>query len=505
MSKDLNDRAIEGTLTEALEGELVPMGALKQAKLRLVGGDANRKLPLPSDVHAESALLAALLWAGQFAPDRLTAGMVTDLLSPDMFFTEAHRAIFGVLVTQHDAKAPSDPVTVNSASVTRTQKAGVMDYLEKLVGDAMPTTETQLRGYAAAVRDTWARRELIDHAHAVEAVAKSGDVSASEAIAQSRFSLDELDRSVVADVGIVHAKDAAKKVVAMMMSTKAAGQRTGFAGIDTFIGGLVDGETTIVGARTSVGKSAFSYQLIESAGELNPETSTLYVSLEMPDTSFMVRAAAAASRIDAHTFRMNTWTGGEHARFSAALLEIAKKEIYFADAQSQTMQSIHALVKKSAAASMRRGKRLARVVIDHVLLIKSTNRNQQRNDMLADVSRWMKGMADHYKLAIIGLSQIGRDAEKQAKDKRPELHHLKYSGALEEDADNVILIHRDRLKSGGFSDEPAEIIVAKARNGRVGSFFMAVEPRFVRFSNLEDQRMTPESRRYADHGDYRNP
>lgn len=498
MSKDLNDRLREGTLPSDITTETVPMGALKRARLRLVDDDTGRKLPAPSDVHAESALLGALLWAGQFAADRLNVGMVTDLLSAPMFYTEAHRAIFGVLVAQHEGKTPTDPVTVNSAIVTRTQKTGSMDYLEKLVGDAMPTTETQLRGYASAVRDTWARRELIEHAHAVEVVAKSGETSAAEAIGQARSFLDELDRSVVVDVGIVSAKDAAKRVAALMMAGKSSGIATGFSGVDTFIGGMVAGETTIVGARTSVGKSAFAFQIVESTMDHNADAAALYVSLEMPASAFLVRAASAAARVDAHSFRQNAWAAGEQGRFNAALVTLAQKEIYFADSQTQTMQSISALVKKSAASAMRKGKRLEVVVIDHVLLIKTTNQRLQRNEALAEVSRWMKGMADYYKISVVGLSQVSRESEKQTKDKRPELHHLKYSGALEEDADNVILLHRDRLKSGGFSDEPAEVIVAKARNGRVGSFLMKVEPRFVRFSNLEDERMAAESRHWAD-------
>lgn len=497
MSKDLNDRGREGSLPADPTHESTPVTGPRRGKLQIVDPESTAKLPSPSDLPAEAAILSALLWAGQFAPERLSVESVLDILAAEMFYTNVHQTLFDAIAAQHAIKAPTDPTSINSIVLERTRRSQI-EYLDKLVGDAMPTNEAQLRGYAYAVRDSWARRELIDHARSVENIAKRGDITASDAIQQSRKALDDLDRLVVSEKGIVTAKEAAFQVVQQMQHDRPQGLATGFTGIDALIGGLVPGETTIVGARTSVGKSAFSFQLAENIVDRHSKAAILYISLEMPGSQFVVRAASARSSVDAYNFRANNWPGSTRTQFQQAVVEIAQKNIFFADTQTQTMQSITGLVKKCAQSCMRTGLTLVGVMIDHLLLIKSTEKGRERHDQLADVSRWMKGMADHYRTSVIGLSQISRASEKQGNDKRPELIHLKYSGALEEDADNVILIHRERLKSGQFADKNADIIVGKARNGRTGSFEMSVSSQFVRFNNIEDERMVSASRDYVD-------
>jgi replicative DNA helicase len=480
---DLNDRLRAGTLPKSPDTEETSV-----TRLRVVDGKAPQATPL-ANPQAERAILAAIMWSALYGEGALRPTNIFDLVNPSMFSAHASTLLASTMWDCDKEKVSCTPTALHGklAQVGKSRDVGGLVALEQLVENATPTTAPQLRVYAELVRDAWALREIVAHGKQLETSITGGRMAVDAVVVELRAVADRIDQSIVADAGIVSAKDAAQQLAKDIGHQTALGIDTGFNGFDTYFGGFVPCDVTLLCARTSVGKSALAYQLVEGAVTRNESAAALYVSMEMPPRDFVTRAAAGSAHVAIDTIRKKAYTPDETARLTASLVTISKRPIWFNEKQSQTMTSIARLVEKTATAALRRGKKLRVVVIDHVLLI--TQRGERRDGdkagLMAEVSGWMKRMAGHYEIAVLGLAQISREAEKQPGSKRPKLHQIRWGSSFEEDADNVAIIHRARKKDGGgFLEGPAEVLVEKNRMGKLGMFMLDIEPRFTRFSNI---------------------
>jgi replicative DNA helicase len=505
--KDVNDLLREGSLPKDFVEGTVPMPAdptVRRAALTLVGDDVDaRKLPLPSDVHAEAAIAAALLWAGTYAPQGLHIGQIQDLLDVKMLTSAAHKAILRAFLARHEAGQAADVTSVHSDLVARgeARTAGGIEYLDELVANAPPTSEQQLRGHAEAVRDAWARRELITKAREIEKLAKVGKLRAPAAVREAQTLLEDLSGNVAAAASILSSEQVVENIVRRRAVKEVRSFQCGVHGLDLLLGGFWWRETTLIGARTSVGKSALANLLVQNSVAINEEVGAAYITLEMSAELFLNRAAASIARVDADKAARQEISTEEEDRFGAALERLKSAAVYYADSPVQTCESIVGVAHQAAMSLAKRGRRLRLIVIDHLGLIKATDEKAPRDVFAARVSRWTRFLAARFDAAVVGLVQISREAEKQVNDKLPKIHQIKNSGAMEDDADNIVLIHRPKDKRGRFIRGPAQILVAKARNHKTGSFRMGVEPDFVRFVNWEEWKQLKEleavSRRYA--------
>jgi replicative DNA helicase len=496
--KDVSDRQREGTLAKSPAEESTAITAdlaVRKATLRIVDEQIDTAdLPMPSDVHAESAILAALLWAGTYAPGTLHVGSIRDLVTGEAFFTPAHRAIFEAIVERDRLSQPVDSVSVHSTLVERgrSRVANGIEYVEQLVATSLPCSEIQLRGYAESVRDAWVRRRLIIAARAVERLAKSGKLKAHDATQKSISMLDELASSVVTTASLVTSKAAVERVKHRLSSGRTGAMDTSVAGFTKYLGGVWPKEVTIVAARTSVGKSAFVNMLMQDVVDRNPGVGAVYVTLEMPAEDFVIRTASADAKVDAEKALRQLMGKEERDAFNEALESLERKPIMFVDAEVQTCMSVMGILQQAAKTFATQGLRLGVVAIDHIHLLKPPDERMPREQFMATVSRWLKFLSTRLNCSVVALAQISRESERQTGDRTPKMHMIRESGAIEQDADNVVLIHRRRDKQNMFIDEPAKIIIAKARKHRTGIFSMSVDQQFCLFSNFNQMARAPE-------------
>lgn len=510
-ARDENDRLRDGTLPANPGDDAVPIPLESQARktaAKLAAGDG-RAPPMPSDVTAETALLAALLWCGTYAAATHTPSTVSDLLDrEDMFFLPAHRAIWSAMVALRARSAPCDATAVHSELVRERKErvAAGMEYLEQLVASAAPATDLKLREYAESIRETWMRRQLIEAARALATDARTGKGFASDIAHAHATKLADAAGRGARDASYVHVSVPLSRTLRKAQEPQRdSALTTGIAKLDELLfGGLRRRQVTVLAARTSVGKSALALDIALSAHEASPTEAVLYVSMEMSEDEFTDRMMSSRARVETKKILGGCVDVEEFDRMVEVARRIKTEEIYFNVKQNLTMAQIRGIATKVTRETISKGKRLGMIVIDHIGLVRPTTRKPSREQEVAETSRELRTLANDYDCHVLALAQVGREAEKQTgKNKMPQLHHLRESGSIEQDTNNVLILHRERTKDGrGFvADQPAILAIAKARNAELGRVWLAVEPKFVRFSPWE----TSEQNKARAPDPYRNP
>ena len=486
--KDQNDRLREGTLPEdPAEGAepVEPSTETRRAVSRQVPGQE------PNDAQAEASLLATFLGCGANAPETVKVTSVIDLVpDPDVLFVPAHAQIYRTMQSLAAEGKPVDVVTVHSdlARDRRARMVGGIEYLEQLEMLAESCSVAKARAYAQAIRDTWLRRRGVAAAERAIETLRAGAVPAAEAIFTAIDLLRPIGEAVSSDAGTVSLKQSVKEVFEALRSDEPVEYfATGVRDLDELLsGGLFPRETTVLAARTSVGKSALATQIAINIAERYERVAALYVTLEMPAKSFTRRLVASRAGVDGRKIRRKTLNEFEMAALTRAAMEIANRCVFFAQSQSQTILSVHAMATTKARALAIEGKRLGLIVIDHIGLLKPSDpgaRRGKRNEEVGENSRGLRFLAEQHGCHVIALAQVNREFEKR-KGAMPLLSEIKDSGAIEEDADNVCILHRKKDDKGMFiQGEPAWLAVAKSRNDETGIFELGFDRAHTRFTD----------------------
>jgi replicative DNA helicase len=261
----------------------------------------------------------------------------------------------------------------------------------------------------------------------------------------------------------------------------AGGIFTGYTDLDEITGGLHDSELIILAARPSMGKTAFAMNIAEHAAVVEKKP-VLFVSLEMSALELADRLLCSAARVNGHRLRNGTISNDDRRKLMEKATQISSCKLFVDDTPSRTMTEI--------AANARRLKRkdgLALIVIDYLQLIEPDNPKDQRQEQVAKIARRLKILARELAVPVICLAQLNRQAE-VSRDNKPRLSHLRESGAIEQDADVVMFVHREEYYAGNEEEKArvsgqAEIIVAKQRNGPVGEIKLTWLRDFTRFEN----------------------
>ena len=494
-AKDQNDLLLEGTLPLDVEDDVEPMHARSAIVVRTQDREPfDRERPLPSDVYAEAALLGALLWYGAYSPGTVTLGTVRDVVDKaEVFFLPAHRAIYAAIEELHKAGTAPDPVAVHGVLARmRVERAiGGMEYLQRLVGAVTNTNDVKLRHYADTVREMWIRRRLIETGVAVQALARNGQKGPQEIAEEANALMTAVARSAYTSGNCVSLAVVLANVVREMMHGTSTALPTGFRDLDEATGGLFAKETTILGARTSVGKSTLAAQIAMHIASL-PRKAVLYITLEMPAESFIARFAATCARVSYGRIRRKTLTADEASRILTAASEIRERPLYFASSRTQTLLGIHTMAWQLASKLALQGIKLALVVIDSVGLVKPSAAVARgtREHQVAETSRGLGWLAEDLNCHVMGIAHVKRDwSGSKDDDAVPQISDLRESGALEQDADNVWMLHRKFNKRGmPVPDVPAYLAYAKARNDSKAFLKLDCEPEFCRFGDWEGER-----------------
>lgn len=429
-------------------------------------------MTLPHSLEAERAVLGAILVDNVGLDVAHTAGLVAD-----QFYRDAHQRIYRALVALGERKSALDLVTV-MAELTRTgdlEQVSV-SYLASVLSDGVRSLN--LPHYVGLVQEAALRRAIMRHCRALLERAAAGEEPASTVLDQGVHGL--LDISATTQTGqLVEGPALASEAVSYLEELtqrrahrRVAGVSTGFVELDQMTDGLHPGQLVLVAARPAQGKSAIALQLALAS------ESCAFFSLEMTRMELAIRELAVLGRVDGWALRKGYLSSGEQVRVSRALDALAESGVAIDDTPAISVAQLRA---KARRRQVTHG--LALVVVDYVQLMtaavgkgrKDINREQE----VASVARGLKAAAKELGVPVVALAQLNRAVE-QGREKEPTLGNLRESGALEQDADVVLFVHRPDGQSVAKEGD-AHLIVAKNRTGPTGTVHLRWFPSQTRF------------------------
>ena len=406
------------------------------------------------------------------------------------FYDDANRMIYAHLREMHDSGSKIDVTLLVSRLRTASEydKVGGAAYLAKISGAVANAAHAVY--YGSIVSEKAVYRKLIESSTEILRDAYDQSSEARELCAQAEQKVFAImdgrsSQSVHSMSDVLHA--AMDRMDAKMRGELTEGAvETGFTDFDTMTGGLHNGELIILAARPSMGKTALAMNMAEHAA-INETSPTLFVSLEMSAIELADRMLCSLSRVNGHRLRNGTISTEDHTRLIEKANEISEAPLFVDDSPSRTVSEIAAAARRIK----RREGNLGLIVIDYLQLIEPDNSRDPRQEQVAKIARRLKGMARELEVPMLCLSQLNRQAE-DSKDHRPKLSHLRESGAIEQDADVVMFVHREEYYHRGEDRAQyagqAEIIIAKQRNGPVGDVQLTWESDFTRFSDRAPDR-----------------
>ena len=437
------------------------------------------RLP-PQDPEAERAVLGSML----LSKDAIADVVESPLRGVD-FYRPAHEQIFDTVVDMFGRGEPVDTITV-VAELTRrgiVDKVGGAVYLHDLSASVPITANADY--YAGIVAEKAVLRRLIDAStRSIQmAYGQEGDVTAIVDRAQAEIlnvtgNRDTTDYQVVGEV-FEETIDEIEAISGRGEGTL-PGLSTGFVDLDEITGGLHPGQMVVVAARPAVGKSTLALDFCRAASVRHGATSVIF-SLEMTRHEITTRLISAEAKVSLAKLRGGHLADHDWGRVSAAMPRIVGAPFYIDDSPNMTMTEIRAKARR-----LRQNQDLRLVVIDYIQLMSSGRRVENRQVEVSEFSRQMKLLAKELEVPVVALSQLNRGPE-QRTNKRPMLSDLRESGAIEQDADIVILLHReDMYERESVRLGEADMIVAKHRNGVTRDVVVAFQGHYSRFVDMAE-------------------
>jgi replicative DNA helicase len=435
----------------------------------------------PCNLEAEIAVLGSILILPHVCDD------VALIVRPDDFYDDAHRILFTNMLALHDAGRKIDPTLLTDHLKTAGDydRIGGAAYLAKVINSV--ATAAHAKYYAEIVRDKATYRALINASTETLRDAYDEAYEANDALNQAEqrvFAiLDKRDSGSVSSIrDIMHL--ALDRIDARLKGEHAAaGVDTGFTELDALTGGLHRSELVVLAARPSMGKTALAMNIAEAVS-MRYRTPVFFVSLEMSSMELADRMLCSVARVNGHRLRNGTLSREDRQRLVEKAGLVSEAPLFVDDSPNRTVTQVAAAARRVS----RRCGGLGLIVIDYLQLIEPDNSKDPRQEQVARITRRLKGLAREMTVPVLCLAQLNRQAE-AAKENRPRLNHLRESGAIEQDADVVMFVHREEYYHTGEDRDQyagqAEIIVAKQRNGPVGDIELHWHKEYTRFENRE--------------------
>lgn len=436
--------------------------------------------PLPHNLEAERAVLGAILVQND------AYNLAVEVVRPEDFYRDAHRRIFDKIIALSERQSPIDFVTLKEELA----KSGELDtvggpaYIASLV-DGVPRA-TNVEYYATIVKDKAVLRRLISTANKIAAEAYEGDQDSGEILDAAEHAIFSIAEGRLR-TGFTSLYDVAQEGMkaietAVEQKQMITGVPTGFDDLDQLTSGLQRGDLVILAARPSMGKTSLALNIAQYAGTKGGKVCGVF-SLEMSKEQLFIRMLSCEAQIDGHKLRTGYLRSDDWGRLTAALGTLGHSKIFIDDSASIGVLEMRAKCRRLAAEHG-----LDLLIIDYIQLMQGRGRFDNRTQELGAISRSLKGLAKELNIPIIVLSQLSRAPESRS-DHRPQLSDLRESGALEQDADVVLLIYRDDVYNKESEQQnTAEIIIAKQRNGPIDTVRLAFIKERTKFENY-DPRM----------------
>ena len=437
----------------------------------------------PHSVEAEQSVLGGLLL------DNMAWDRAAELLTDSDFYRYEHRLIFSAVAALVQHSRPADVITVfeHLQSLGKADDCGGLAYLNALA-QSVPSA-ANMRRYAEIVRERAVLRKLIGASDEIATAAfnregrnvsqildeaESKILKIGEEGSRQQQGPQSMDRLVVALLDRVNE-------LAETDAGDVTGVRTGYFELDSMTAGLQKGDLIVLAARPSMGKTAFALNIAEHVS-VKEELPVLVFSMEMGASQLALRLVGSLGRINQQNLRTGRLADDEWGRLAEAVDKLGKVQMFIDETAALTVAELRARARRMARQF---GGTRGLIIVDYLQLMSgSGGSDENRATELGEISRGLKALAKELQCPVIALSQLNRSVETRT-DKRPMMSDLRESGAIEQDADIILFIYRDDYYNKE-SKEPgvAEILIAKQRNGPVGTVRLAFLKPLTKFDNL---------------------
>lgn len=435
---------------------------------------------MPNSLEAEQSVIGSMIWDRQAI---ITAG---EMLMQDDFYYKQYGIMFQAMVEMNNEGKPVDVVTLQEKLKEKDVPPEVysLEFVRELLS-SVPTS-ANIRQYATIVKDKSILRNIIKVNEKIANDCYAGKDSTEDILAETEKRIFELVRNKGAsdytpiDKVVLEALD--KISSAAKNRGAVTGVPTGFKDLDGYLSGLQPSDFVLVAARPSMGKTAFVLNVAENVAIKQGITTAIF-SLEMSNVQLVNRMLSLESTVDADKLRKGRLDSSDWGKLIEGADSIAKSHLIIDDTPGISISELRSKCRKYKMEND-----LGLVIIDYLQLMSgSGRRSDNRQQEISDISRALKALARELNVPVVTLSQLSRAVE-QRPDHRPMLSDLRESGAIEQDADVVMFLYRDDYYNKDTDIKGiAEIIIAKQRNGPIGTVKMAWIPEQTRFADLLDR------------------
>ena len=437
------------------------------------------KIP-PYSIAAEQAVIGALML------DKQAWDKIADVLIEDDFYRRDHQLIFKTIKILAEKDSPLDVITLSETleQLGWLEDAGGLPYLATLAKET--PSAANVTAYADIVREKSILRQLIG---------SGADIADLAYYPKGRETMELIE---TAEQKVFHIADQyrrkgtgfrpIKPLLAMAIDRiemlfhregHITGASTGFTDFDELTSGLQASDLIIVAGRPSMGKTSFAMNLAEHVA-IKEQVPVAVFSMEMPGEQLAMRMISSLGRIDQHRVRTGKLEDDEWPRMTSAINILAETKLFIDDTPAMNPTEVRARCRRLAREN---DGKLGLVVLDYLQLMQSPGADNRVGE-ISEISRSLKALAKELNVPVIALSQLNRSLE-QRPNKRPVMSDLRESGAIEQDADIIVFIYRDEVYNKETQDKgTAEIIIAKQRNGPIGTVRMTFLGQYTRFENF---------------------
>ncbi|MDA8174318.1 MAG: replicative DNA helicase [Nitrospiraceae bacterium] len=432
------------------------------------------KLP-PQSIEAEQSVLGSVLIDGE------SIVKAVEIVSPDDFYKGAHKKILTVMLSLFDRNEAIDIITVadelkkNGAF----EETGGLDYLTTLANTT--PTSANIIYYAKIVKDRSLQRMLLRTASDLAEKVYIGDTETDALMDMAEQKMFEISEKRVKSTFVpmkAAIKDTFKMIESLYDRNEAVtGVPTGFKDLDEITAGLQKGDLVIVGGRPSAGKTAFGLNIAQYVGIELKEPVAIF-SLEMSLRQIILRMLCAEAKVDASSVRRG-YIKNSFTKLATAAGKLMEAPI-FVDETS----GISALEMRAKARRLKRSNNISLILVDYLQLMKGSGNYEQRVQEISEISRSLKALAKEIDVPVIALSQLNRSVERERR--APNMSDLRESGAIEQDADVIMFLYRDKEKNQEDERGASAVVnldIAKQRNGPTGSLKLTFLAKYTRFEN----------------------
>jgi replicative DNA helicase len=430
----------------------------------------------PQDIAAEQGVLGGMLLSKDAIAD------VVEVLRVSDFYRPIHATVYEVATELYSKGEPADTVSVAAELHRRglLERIGGAPYLHTLI-DSVPTA-ANAGYYAQIVAEKAVRRRLVEAGMRVTQLGYNESAEVEDAVdraqaevfavTERRSSEDYLVLEQLINPTLEEMESIANRDGSL------TGVPTGFNDLDQITNGLHPGQLIVVAARPAMGKSTLALDFARAASIKHGRTSVVF-SLEMSRTEIVMRLLSAESRVHLQNMRSGRMGDDDWARLAQRIGEVTTAPLFIDDSPHVTMMELRAKCRR-----LKQRQQLSLVVVDYLQLMTPSKRLDSRQQEVSEMSRSLKLLAKELEVPVIALSQLNRAAENRA-DKKPQLSDLRESGAIEQDADVVVLLHReDVYEPESARAGEADFIIAKQRNGPTGTVTVLFQGHYSRFVDM---------------------